>query len=267
MSVLTLALVLAGAYGVSRSPLFAVGEVRIAGVPAAQAAEVRKIAGIGTGGNVLDVDTVAVTGRVEDLAWVKDARVRRLPGAIEIRVVPRVAVAVIRLPGAAWMIDEEGWVMGGGAPDGLALIEAPDAVLPPVGERVADAGIRNALAVHAALPERLRAMVDRYHAPSARGLRLRLVPPAAEAPVGTAEPAEGEQPGAEETGPGIWVRFGLADRAEAKAQVIELLLAQAREQAAQSGRPVTEGELPPGIAELDVRAPDNPVLIPAGADA
>lgn len=271
MSVLTLALVLGGAYGVSRSPLFAVGEVRIAGVPAEQAAQVRKVAGIGTGGNVLDVDTAAVTDRVEDLAWVKDARVRRLPGAIEIRVVPRVAVAVIRLPGAAWMIDEEGWVMGGGAPAGLALIEAPDAVLPPVGERVADAGIRNALAVHAALPEELRALVDRYHAPSARGLRLRLVPPADEPAAADAEAGadagDDESGPAAETGPGIWVRFGLADRAEAKARVIELLLAQAREQAAQAGLPVPEGQLPSGIAELDVRAPDNPVLIPAGADA
>ena len=269
MSVLALGLVLGGAYGVSRSPLFAVGEVRIAGVPAEQAAQVRKIAGVGTGGNVLDVDTAAVTGRVEELAWVKDARVRRLPGAIEIRVVPRVAVAVIRLPGAAWMIDGEGWVMGGGAPEGLALVEAPDAVLPPVGERVADAGIRNALAVHAALPESLRAMVERYHAPSARGLRLRLVPPApaqdAAAGPGAADP--GAEAPSDEERPGVWVRFGLAERAEAKGRVIELLLAQAREQAAQAGRPVAEGQLPPGIAELDVRAPDNPVLIPSGADA
>ena len=260
-SVLTLTLVLAGAYGVSRSPLFAVGEVRIAGLAAERAEQVREVAAIRTGGNVLDVDTAGVVRRVEDLAWVKDARVRRLPGAIEIRVVPRVAVATVRLPGAAWMIDGDGWVMGGGAPPELVVMEAPDAVLPPVGERVTHDGIRNALAVHAALPDGLRAMVDRYHAPSARGLRLHLAAPAAAAAADTAGPADGE--GEEPEALGIWVRFGLAERVEDKARVIGLMLDQARRQAAQAGQAVAEGQLPPGIAEVDVRAPDNPVLVPA----
>ena len=259
VSVLSLALLLAGAYGVSRSPLFAVGEVRIAGLPPERAEQVRQVAAIRTGGNVLDVDTAGVVRRVEDLAWVKDARVRRLPGAIEIRVVPRVAAATVRLPGTAWMIDEDGWVMGGGAPPELVVIEAPDAVLPPVGERVTHDGVRNALAVHASLPDGLRAMVDRYHAPSARGLRLHLAAPAA---ADAAAPAHGD---AQEprTAPGIWVRFGRAERVEDKARVIGLMLDQARGQAAQAGQVVPDGQLPPGIAEVDVRAPDNPVLVPA----
>lgn len=253
LSVLTLAVLAGAAWGVSRSPLFAVGEVRVTGLPGDRAAEVLQVAGVDTGGNLLDVDTAAVAERVESLPWVRAADVRRLPGVVELRVRARVPAAVVRLAGATWTLDADGWVMGGGGADGLVLVDAPDAVLPPVGERVSDPGIRNALAVHVALPERLRAMVDRYHAPSARGLRLHLAGP----------PVEGDGPPA----PGVWVRFGVAERVETKARVVELLLGQAREQAAQEGRPVPEGHLPPGIAELDVRAPDNPVLVPTGAHA
>jgi hypothetical protein len=54
----------------------------------------------------------------------------------------------------------------------------------------------------------------------------------------------------------VWVRFGRAERVGSKAQVIGLLLDQARQQAALTG----SEDL--GITELDVRAPDNPVLIP-----
>lgn len=248
-SVLALLLVAGAAYGISRTPLFAVGEVRVRGVERDRVDEVLTTASVPTGGNVLDVDTAAVAARVEALPWVADAGVRRLPGAIEVRVTPRVPAASVRLQGAAWIVDEGGWLIGGGAPDDLVVIEAPDAVLPPVGERVADPGVRSALAVHAALPEQLRAMVQRYHAPSARGLRLLLA----------ATPPEHRGPPT----PTVWVRFGMADRVEAKARVVELLLAQARDQAAQQGTPVPEGTLPPGIEELDVRAPDNPVLIPA----
>lgn len=255
LSVLGLLSLLAGAYGVSRTPLFLVDEVRVAGVSGARADEVREVAAIGRGTNLLDIDIAAVTTRVEDLPWVKDAVVRRLPTAVELRVVPRTAAAVVRLARAAWVVDPDGWMLAGGSPPDLVRIDAPNAVLPSVGERIADRGVRNALRVHAALPDALRGMVDRYEAPSDRGLRLHL-----RAPVAAGDGAP--DPVAER---GVWVRFGLAQRVEAKARVIGLLLDQAREQAAQQGVAVAAGELPPGIAELDVRAPDNPVLIPDGS--
>lgn len=255
LSVLGLVLLLGGAYGVSRTPLFLVDEVRVAGVTGARAAQVREVAAIGRGTNLLDIDIDAVTTRVEDLPWVKEAVIRRLPTAVELRVTPRIAAAVVRVARAAWIVDPDGWLLAGGSPPELVRIDAPNAVLPSVGERIADRGVRNALRVHAALPDELREMVDRYEAPSDRGLRLRLRAPAG---------AETAAPGpADERG--VWVRFGLAQRVEAKARVIGLLLDQAREQAVRAGVPVAEGELPPGIEELDVRAPDNPVLIPAGS--
>lgn len=255
-SVLGLALLVGGAYAISRTPLFLVEQVRVTGVAGARADEVREVAAIGRGTNLLDIDIAGVTARVEDLPWVKAALVRRLPTAVELRVVPRRPAAVVRLARAAWIVDPDGWIMAGGSPPELVRIDAPNAVLPGVGERIADRGVRNALAVHAALPADLRVLVERYEAPSDRGLRLLLrARPAGDAPGPRATPRD--EP------PGVWVRFGLAQRVAAKARVIGLLLDQAREQAVLQGVVLAEGELPPGIEELDVRAPDNPVLVPA----
>src|SRR5690606_39575827 len=70
------------------------------------------------------------------------------------------------------------------------------------------------LAVHLELPGPLRAQVDRYEASSERSLRLHLLDS------------------------DVWVRFGRAERVEDKARVINLLLDQAREQAALQGREI-----------------------------
>ena len=83
----------------------------------------------------------------------------------------------------------------------------------------------------------MRAAVLRYDVESQTDLRLLLdVPDLVQ---------EGEE--------GMLVRFGLAERIDTKARVIGLLLDQARAHASAAQ----------AIAELDVRAPDNPVIIPA----
>ncbi|MDQ3974296.1 MAG: hypothetical protein M3276_08170, partial [Actinomycetota bacterium] len=93
---------------------------------------------------------------------------------------------------------------------------------------------RSALAVHTQLPADLRVQVDRYEASGERSLRLHLRPhPTTAAP------------------DGVWVRFGAPQRVADKARVLRLLLGQA---ASAHG---------PTLGEIDVRAPDNPVLVPA----
>lgn len=237
LSVVTLALVAAGAYALTRSPLFAVDEVRVTGVGDQQAEVVRTLAGITAGEPLLSVDLDAVRASVSGLPWVRDVVVSRVPpSTVQVAVAVREPVATVALPGSSWLVDAEGVVVSGGARDDLVRIDAPASVLPGAGGPVSDAAVRNALAVHVALPGPVRALVDRYDAPSDRGLRLHL---------------------AEED---VWVRFGLAEAVEAKAQVVALLLEQAREQAQIHGR---DGL---GVAELDVRAPDNPVLVPVAAD-
>jgi hypothetical protein len=126
-------------------------------------------------------------------------------------------------------------LVAGGSSDGLVAIDAPQAVLPGSGVEVADPAVRNALAVHRALPGPVRAVVVRYDAPTETGLRALLHPDVVE--------AAGEE--------GLWVRIGTAERVEAKARVIGLLLAE-----------LGDLDLDVPVAEIDVRAPDNPVVVP-----
>ncbi|MBA2578877.1 MAG: FtsQ-type POTRA domain-containing protein [Euzebyaceae bacterium] len=233
-SIIVLVLLAAAVVAVARSPLFGIGEVRVRGVddPGA-AAEVVATAAVIEGENLLAADLGAAEARVAGLPWVRGVRAARIPPAtVELRVDPRVPAAVVRLPGAAWLVDADGFVLAGGARDDLVAIDAPDAVLPGVGDQIADGAVRAALAVHAGLPAPLRDAIDRYDAPSDRGLRFHLRPPGAGGAAG-----------------GVWVRFGAAERIDAKARVLAALIAAAAAQ-------------PQPIAEFDVRVPDNPVLLP-----
>lgn len=236
-SIATVLGIVAAAIALSYSPLFAVDEVRVTGVTGERADLVRRLAAVAPGERLLSVDLHGVRAEVVGLPWVREVDVSRLPpSSIVVAVTPRQPVAVVALPGASWLIDDQGVVVSGGTLPDLPSIDAPRSVLPGPGTEVSDAAVRNALAVHLALPGPLRVRVDRYDAPSDRGLRMHL---------------------AEE---GIWVRMGLATRVPEKAQVVVLLLEQARQQADLLDQDTL------GVAELDVRAPDNPVLIPGDPD-
>lgn len=229
--------------GLARSPLFAIVDVKVVGAHGEDAALVRETAQVQPGDNLLSADLRAVAGRVEELPWVRDAGVRRVPpSTVELRISMREPAAVVRVPGATWLVDTEGVVIAGGSRDGLVEITAPNSVVPGVGGEVRDAALRNALAAHAQLPPELRATVVRYEAESGRDLRLHLAD-------------------------GMVVRFGAAEQVEAKAQSVALLVEQARTQAERRSlaHDGAAQDIGLGFAELDVRAPDNPVLVPAGA--
>lgn len=248
-SIAAVVILTGAAFGLSHSPLFAVDDVRVDGVTGDRAEQVRAAAAVTPGERLFSVDLDTIENEVSALAWVREVAVSRLPpSTVAIAVSPREPVAVVRLADSSWLVDGDAVVVAGGADDRLPVIDAPGSVLPGAGVEVSDAAVRNALEVHQALPGPLRTAVVRYEAPSARGLRLLLAGPE----------AAGRDAGPQGDGDdGVWVRFGVAERAADKAQVIGLLLEQAREQAALRGTP---DDL--GVAELDVRAPDNPVLIP-----
>lgn len=238
-SALVLALLAGGAVALTYTPLFAVTDVRVEGVSGEQEQLVRDAAGVLEGERLLGVDLRAITAAVEVLPWVRHAEVRRqAPSTIGIDVEPRRPVAVVHTGDAAWIVDAEGVVIGGGTDDAVARVDVPGADIADVGERVTDPAAANAIAVHTHLPLELRAQVVRYDAPSVRGLRLLL---AGDAVTDLAED-------------GVWVRIGAAERLDAKVRVIGLLLEQLREEADRLGGAP--------IAELDVRAPDNPVVVP-----
>lgn len=238
LSVSALLLLAAGAAAVARSPLFDLVDVRVVGASGDAAVEVREAAALRPGDNLLAVDLGSAAARVAELAWVREAEARRIPpSTVEVRAVPREPVAVVRLDGRAWLVDAEAVLVAGGARDDLVEVAAPNSVLPGVGVRISDAALRNAIAVRNGLPEPLRAAVVRYEAPSERGLRLHL-------------------------DSGVVVRFGSADRVGAKARSVAMLLEQARTQSERHGEAgEAGGEMQ--VAEVDVRAPDNPVLVPA----
>lgn len=227
------------AVAVARSPLFAIAEVRVAGVVGQQVDEVRHAAALRPGHNLLTADLRAAEDRVARLPWVRTAEARRVPpSTVQIRATPREPVAVVRLPGAAWLVDADGVVVAGGSREGLVEIRAPNSVLPGVGVEVRDAALRNAIAARNQLPDGLRAAVVRYEAPTERGLRLHL-------------------------DNGVVVRFGSAEHVAAKARSLVLLLEQARVQAERHGaNPQEDAAEDLGVGEIDVRAPDNPVLVP-----
>jgi cell division septal protein FtsQ len=240
------------AVAAARSPLFAISKIRVVGVSGEQAVEVRELMPIALGENLLTADLGHAQRRLEGLPWVRAVQVvRHPPSAVELRVEVRQPVAVVRLASALWMVDAEGVVLAPGAKPGLVEIDAPNSVLPGVGIAASDAAVRNALAVHAALPPRLSSAVDRYDAPSQRGLRAHLMLPNR---LRESDPQRGQHDALSPTTLGIWVRFGTDERSNEKARVLGALLKQVWQA---QGR----------IAEIDVRAPDNPVLVPIRSQA
>ncbi len=234
---LLVALVSAGAAAVA-SPLFSIDAVVVQGASADREDDVREALGIGVGDNLALADTRAGAGAIADLAWVARAQVRRTPPAtVEVTVTPRRPAAEVRLEDSAWTVDADGVVLAGGvSEEDTVRIDAPNSVLPGPGVALSDAAVANALAFHDALPDDLAGRVDRYDAPSERGLRMRLTGP------------DGGQ---------VWARVGAADDVERKAEVIEALLAQPDD------RLRSEED---AVEELDVRVPSNPVLVPRNDD-
>jgi cell division protein FtsQ len=240
------------AVAAARSPLFAISEIQVVGVSGEQAVEVRELMPIALGQNLLTADLGHAQRRLEGLPWVRAVQaVRHPPAAVELRVEVRQPVAVVRLANALWTVDAEGVVLAPGAKPGLVEIAAPNSVLPGVGIAASDAAVRNALAVHAALPPHLSSAVDRYDAPSQRGLRAHLMLPNG---LRESDPQRGQHDARSPTTLGIWVRFGTDERSNEKARVLDALLKQVWQA---QGR----------IAEIDVRAPDNPVLVPIRSQA
>jgi cell division protein FtsQ len=251
VSVLALAALAPAAVAVGYSPLFAVADVRVIGAASGRTDEVRRAARILPGDNLLLADVRGAAAQVEALPWVRSASVRRLPpSTVELTVTRRDPAALVSAADGVWIVDLEGVVLAGGRHDTLPVIDAPGAVLERVGQPFADPAVANALSVLGSLPGPLRSLVDRYDAPTERGLRIRV--------------AWGE-PDA------VWVRFGLAERVDAKARAIGLLLEQADPLRAAPetvsendghGQDVEGSEAAPLAYELDVRAPDAPVLVP-----
>lgn len=173
-------------WGAVRSPLLAVEEVAVHGVPTEVSQEVLATAGVRPGQNVLDVDLDEVEARLAALPWVQDATVRRqLPSTVEIRVSTRTAVLLGEFGGASYLIDADGLVIGLATAEtdtqDLAPITLPTA--PVVGRQTDAAPVLAAASVAAAMPPGMEEWIVGYEATSAEAIDVALRVPTDTGPV------------------------------------------------------------------------------------
>jgi cell division protein FtsQ len=211
----------AGSWGATRSPVFDVDRVVVAGAGRSGARLVAETSGIRRGQALLDVDGGAAARQVGTLPWVLRAEVRKdWPGTVRIHVTERVPVAVTRANGGSWaLLDRSARVLAvvPAPPPGVAVVDGLPETGPP-GTRLG-AMAAEALDVVVAMPPALSPRVAAV-AVGDDGISLRLAP-------------HGE------------VRLGPAEAVEDKLRAALTVLG------------VVDGRT---VANLDVRIPAAPVL-------
>lgn len=239
LSVVMVLLLLGGGFAITRSPLFAITDVRVEGVARDRQAEVLQVAQITKGQNLLQANLDAAVARTAGLPWVRDAGVRREPpSTVVLEVLPRHPAAIILTTGGKWVVDPAGVVISEAAGETLPRIEVGAGVVAVPGIEVEDPAARNALDLLAALPEDVRTATRRIQAVGAATVRLRLALADLDDPAGYRRPAR------------VWARMGTAGDVDEQVTVLRALLGQLHE----------PGTDPP--SEIDVRVPTNPVVIP-----
>jgi cell division protein FtsQ len=232
----------AGAVAISRSPLFAITGVRVAGANRVQAQQVRDEAQVHIGQNLMTADLDGAVTRVRALPWVASAEVRREPpSTVVIDVVPRRPAAVIASGTGRWVVDSGGVVIVAGERRGLPRIITEEVLAPVPGHRLDDPGTIHALAVYQALPQDVRRAARTITAAGARSVHVGLAL------------AELDDPQGFRKAQRVTVRFGTAGAVAQQVAVLRALLDQIA--AARDGLP----------ALIDVRVPSNPVVVPVGS--
>lgn len=146
----------AAGYGLAHSPLLDIDAVHLEGAVGSRASAVAAAADVDAGTAMVALDPDAVARRVEALAWVESASVRRdWPGTVVVSVAPREPVARHR---NGQVLDAAGRFLGtpdpaaGPLPEAVVPAGEPGSVLAPEHRAVG--------AVLAAVPEPLDAAVD-----------------------------------------------------------------------------------------------------------
>jgi cell division protein FtsQ len=209
-------------WGASRSPLLDVDHVRLTGVAHTQPLRIIQTAGSLPGRPMVDLDEAAAAHRIERLPWVADARVRRRwPSTVSIEVRERAPTASVPAATGGWaLVDDSGRVL---EPVANAPADRPalEGVAPVGGPgTLVPARTRAPLAVARALTPALRLRVGAVVRAPDGELQLRLR-------------ADGV------------VRLGDTGELRPKLVAAETVLGDVEAR---------------GVAVLDVRVPDTPVL-------
>lgn len=208
------------------SPLLRVRDVKLTGAKHTTADEVAAAARLGPDDNLLLLSTDEIVRAARSLPWVADAEVeRRLPGTVKVRIVERKPALVISLGLARWTIDRRGHVLAAGASDPrLPVVGGVEVGDIAPGARLTAPVVDEVLAVWRSLPRRLAGDVRAIFATSLERISFTLVD-------------------------GTQVRYGAAERLDAKNEVLLALRARLSE----------EGRL---ASYIDVRVPASPAVGP-----
>ena len=239
LTVVLLLLGVAGAVGITRSPLFAITAVRVEGVRPAEAEVVKEAARVAKGQNLMSADLDDALARTKTLPWVADAQVRRVPpSTVVIEVRPRKPVAILAGASGQWLVDRTGVVIAEAGTQALPRIDMSSDVPPTVGSPIQDLAAQNALDLYEALPPDMQSALLAVEAVGPRTVRVQV-----------ALRRLADPPGYKK-GRVVWVRMGGAGDVGEQVMVLRALLAQRR----------AAGDAIP--SEIDVRVPGNPVVIP-----
>lgn len=208
------------------SPLLSVRNVKLTGAQHTTAEEVAAAAGLGSDDNLLLVSADEVVDAARTLPWVADAEVeRRLPGTVKVKVVERKPALVVSLGAARWTIDARGHVLATGAIEpGLPIVGGVEVGTIEPGIKLNAPVMREVLATWRSLPDKLAADVQAIFAPTLERISFTLVD-------------------------GTQIRYGAAERLDAKNEVLLTL----RKELAEQGT-VT--------SYIDVRVPTSPAVGP-----
>lgn len=195
-----IALLLAAAVGVTRSPVLDVDQIVVTGTSKARQDEVRAATAIALGSAMTDANLSTIEAKVEKLPWVKTAKATRSwPGTLEVAVKARTPIAVVGEGEVALLVDGEGRVLGNATTSQTNSLPQLQVAAVAEGETLGGSGLR-ALGVIAELPADIAKQIDSV---SVRGgnLRFRL-------------------------SDGVTVVWGDSEQATAKSGALSVLLAQ-----------------------------------------
>lgn len=221
---LTLVAVGLGAWGVINSPVFGIATVRVEGARSLGADEVRRLAGVREGTNLLRLSMDSVASAVEHSPWIADASAERsLPSTLVIGIVERRPAGWFEDPEGGAVVSDDGTILErvDAAPDDLPSLGLTSDRVEP-GERLEQRPVT--LRVAASLSPRLRAVIRSV---TSVGEEVEL-----------------------ELRSGARILYGEPTGLQDKVRTIEDLLAWAEQQ----GVP---------IATIDVRVPGAPALLPS----
>jgi len=135
---------------VNNAPFFRILEVQITGESTLQPEEIKSLADISMGTNILKLDLREVMNRIQKHPWIADVTVRReLPHTIRITVAERVPAVYIHDKNRFFVVDREGILMGEARTYQwhLPVVYGVDLTGVPLGKGPTPASIRTALEV------------------------------------------------------------------------------------------------------------------------